>query len=349
MIKAKILDTTIRDGSYAVDFKFSCSDVRDVVSRSAKLGIELIEIGHGMGLNASSPERGVSLFSDAEYISAAKSVSGTSKIGTFCIPGIARLDDIPAAAAQGLNFVRIGVLVKDLATALPYVEVAKKNGLMVMLNFMKSYAADANQFAEAANEAYKSGADCVYLVDSAGCMLENDIETFFYAAKERNENLPLGFHGHNNLGIAVANSLKCAELGFNIIDCSYQGLGRSLGNTPLEMYLMAAKNKFKGAYEDFDIPRVLEYGYCIIKNITNNNAISPLDLVCGYTGFHSSYLKYIYKTCLESNVDPLRLIIAYSKFNKGELDLPLLEKVAKTLPHDIVDSHPYNFREYFNL
>ena len=99
----KILDTTIRDGSYAIDFKFSCNDVAEIVKKLEKLNIDYIEIGHGMGLNASSPQNGISLHTDIEYMEVAKDNLKRSNFGFFCIPGIARIEDLKTAKNMGLH------------------------------------------------------------------------------------------------------------------------------------------------------------------------------------------------------------------------------------------------------
>ncbi len=344
----KILDTTIRDGSYAVDFKFSCSDVRNIVSKLVKLGMEFIEIGHGMGLNASSPEHGLSLCTDIEYIDAAKSVSGYSKLGMFCIPGIARLEDLTTAKEHGISFVRIGVTADKIESTFEYIEKAKALGLIVMVNFMKTYVSSPYLFAESAYMAVQRGADYIYIVDSAGHMLPEEIKEYYDAIKTKDKNIKLGFHGHNNLGIAVSNSVYCTEIGFDLIDCSFQGLGRSIGNTPTEMFVMYLEKKYGDKYVNMDIPRLLEYGYVTLKDISNRALQSPLDLICGYAGFHSGFLKDIYRCCDKYNVDPLRLIIAYSKENKVTMDYDRLSEIAMRLPADDFDGHPYNFRRYFS-
>lgn len=344
----KILDTTIRDGSYAVDFKFSCSDVRNIVSKLVKLELEYIEIGHGMGLNASSPEHGMSLCTDIEYIDAAKSVSGDSKLGMFCIPGIARLEDLATAKEHGISFIRIGVTAENIDAAIPYIDRAKELGIIVMVNFMKTYVSSPDVVAESAFIAYQKGAECVYIVDSAGTMLPEEIKLYFDAIKAKDENIKLGFHGHNNLGVAVSNSVYCTEIGFDYIDCSFQGLGRSIGNTPTEMFVMYLEKKYGNKYTDMDIPRLLEYGYVTLKDISNRPLQSPLDLICGYAGFHSGFLKDIYRCCEKYNVDPLRLIIAYTEKNKTTMDYGRLCGIAMRLPQDDFDGHPYNFRRYFS-
>lgn len=346
----KILDVTIRDGSYAVDFKYSRAEVKDIVSRLTCLGIEYIEIGHGMGLNASSPERGISLRTDEEYIRAAKEVANKSKIGVFCIPGIARMEDLRMAANCGVGFIRIGVPVEKVTDALPYVVESKKLGMKVMVNFMKSYANTPDAFAQSARTAYEAGAETVYLVDSAGYMLPAEITAFYNATKTACKEVELGFHGHNNIGYAVSNSIHCAELGFEYIDTSFQGLGRSIGNASTEMFVMAYEraHEHDGKSLGIDIPRLLEYSYVAMRDIMGQKVMHPLDLICGYTGFHSAFLKQIFHCCDSMNVDPLRLIIAYSKKNKLTLDYNELCEVAKTLPQDNFDTNPYNFRKHFS-
>lgn len=339
-----ILDTTIRDGSYALDFKFTTKDVSRICHRLEKLNIEYVEIGHGQGLNASSLEHGIALHSDKEYMDAAMKECCKSKVGFFCIPGIARMEDLDMIKEGGCSFVRIGVNASQIEKAEPYIRHATELGLQTMLNFMKTYIITPEEFAEKALWAQKQGVDCVYIVDSAGSMLPEDLKKYYDAIRDLS-NIKIGFHGHNNLGLAVSNSIYCVELGFDMIDTSMQGLGRSLGNASTEMTVMALKKK--GYAIDIDIPRLLEYGYVSLKDLMDNKIQNPLDLVCGYAGFHSSYIKDIYKCCNEKEVDPLRLIIAYCEIEQGEMDYQLLCNVADTLPKDLEDN-PYTFREYFS-
>ena len=340
----KILDTTIRDGSYAVDFKFACKDVKHICQRLEKLNIEYIEIGHGQGLNASSPEHGFALHTDEEYLRAAKSVAGKSKVGFFCIPGIARLEDLDAAKEGGCDFVRIGVNADTPEKAEIFIKHAKSLGLVTMVNYMKTYIVSPDEFAQNAAWAHEQGAECVYIVDSAGSMLPSELKEYYDATRKLSD-VKLGFHGHNNLGLAVSNSVFCAEMGFDMIDTSMQGLGRSLGNASTEMTIMTLK---KMGYEiDIDIPRLLEYGYVSLRDIVDGRVQNPLDLVCGYAGFHSSYIKQIYKCCDEKEVDPLRLILAYSEVDQRDMDYERLCEIADTLPKDLEDN-PYTFREYFS-
>lgn len=339
----KLLDTTIRDGSYYVDFKFSLYDVSEIVDRTSKLGFEYIEIGHGKGLNASNLENGISLQTDIEYMKAANEKKGKSKIGFFCIPGIARLDDLKIAADNDVKFVRVGQNADDIDKVKDYVIEAKKLGMEVMVNYMKTYIITPKQFAEKALYLKQWGADYVYVVDSAGGMLPDQIKEYYYCTKEKVD-ICMGLHCHNNIGLAVPNSLVAYQCGYDMIDTTLQGVGRSVGNTMAEFLIMSLEKM--GVNTGFDIPRLLEYGYYVNRNIIGRQSINPLDLICGFADFHSSYLKDIYRCCMEKRVDPLRLILAYTNYDKKGLNPEMLYKVASELPID-EDENPYHFRKYF--
>ena len=193
------------------------------------------------------------------------------------------------------------------------------------MNFMKTYAATPEEFADASADLYNDGVGCVYIVDSAGSMSAQDIGEYINAVREKTK-IAIGFHGHNNLGLAVDNTLYCIKKGIEFVDCSFQGLGRSLGNAPLEQVVMVMEKR--GFHTGFDIPRVLEYGYAGLRNIVRDRLVNPLDYMCGYAGFHSSFLKDIYKCCGEKGVDPLRLIMAYSEDNKMTMDYDRLCEVG---------------------
>ncbi|HKM41421.1 MAG TPA: 4-hydroxy-2-oxovalerate aldolase [Methanocorpusculum sp.] len=321
----KILDTTIRDGSYAVDFNFTSSDVRTISSKLEEMGIELIEIGHGMGLHASSPKNGVCAQTDEEYLQVASETLSRSKFGMFCIPGIARLEDLQLASDYGASFVRVGINADQVPLTEPYIREAEDLGLTVMTNYMKSYVLTPEIFAENVLLSEKYGADCVYVVDSAGSMFPDEIKKYYDAVREVSE-IQLGFHGHNNLGLAVSNSAYCAHLGFDFIDCSLQGLGRSSGNASTEM-VMAILEK-KGYQSDIDLVELFSAGYDLLHPITDRKLTDPFDYVCGYAGFHTSFLKYIRRCANEYNVNPYRLIIEYAKYDQANMDYKKLCRIA---------------------
>lgn len=340
--KMKIMDVTLRDGSYANNFQFSCAEQKMITTSLEKLGFDYIEIGHGMGLGASSPKNGIALHTDEEYLQMAQKSLKKAKYGMFCIPGIASLEDIDMAAEYGVGFLRIGTNVNEVKSSKPYIERAKKHGIHVMTNYMKSYAVSPEFFAQQVKYSIDYGADTVYLVDSAGSMMPEQIESYYEEIRKHSD-ISLGFHGHDNLGLALWNSFKAAELGFEYIDCSLQGMGRSSGNTSTELFSICAKKR--GYDIDVDIHKLLEvskkYVYPMISRM------NPIDIMCGVTGFHTSYLQVIHKVAGKYGVNPLLLMEKYTQYDQINMDIEMLEKIAKQLPEDEESLVIADFSGYF--
>lgn len=338
----KIMDVTLRDGSYANHFQFSLAQQKVITTKLEELGFEYIEIGHGMGLNASSPQNGVALHTDAEYLGMAQQTLKKAKYGMFCIPGIARLDDINMAHDMGAGFIRVGTNITEVDSAEIYIKRAKELGLIVMSNYMKAYAETPAYVAQQALKSESFGADFVYVVDSAGCMLPQEIEDMFNAIRNVTK-VKLGFHGHDNIGLAMTNALKAAELGFDIVDCTLQGMGRSAGNASTELFVICAE---KLGYDiHVDVPGILnlskKYIYPMIRRYNN------IDVMCGVVGVHTGFLGSISKISGKYGVDPLILMREYSKYSKVRMDANQLEEIASKMPEDLDSYSTADFNGYF--
>jgi 4-hydroxy-2-oxovalerate aldolase len=343
-MKIKILDTTLRDGSYAVNFSFTSADTSVICKNLENAGFEYIEIGHGSGLNASSLEYGKTVQTDEEYMIAAEESVTKSKYGMFCIPGIARLEDLDLARKHNMGFIRIGTDVTKVEKSEDFIKKAKKNGMFVAANYMKSYALPPEKFAEKVKLSEKFGADIVYIVDSAGGMFSENVVEYFKAIRKIS-NIPIGFHGHDNLGLAVSNSLTAAEIGIEFIDSSLQGLGRSSGNACTEMLILALKKK--GFKTGIDFHKVLDIGQMYVQPLINAKGKMSLDMISGYADFHSSYMHHIIKYSTKYNVSPINLIIEYSKINKVEMNIVELEKIAQKLKSEgNIYTAKYRFNRY---
>jgi len=338
----QILDVTLRDGSYANNFQFSCAQQKLITGEIEKAGIEYIEIGHGMGIGANSPKNGLALHTDKEYLAAAHSSLKKAKYGTFCIPGIAKLEDIDLLAEHGASFVRIGTNADAVDTSEDYIKRAKSNGLMVMTNFMKSYAISPKEFAENAIKSQDFGADMIYVVDSAGSMMPEQIEEI-YGEIRKVSNIALGFHGHDNLGMAMINSFKALELGFEYIDTSLQGMGRSSGNTSTELFAITAQKR--GYKTGIDSQMLIEASCKYVYPMYSKH--NSIDVMCGVTGFHTSYLGAIHRVAGLYGVNPLLLMAEYTKIDQLSMDENILRKIAEKLPEDIEGLALADFIGYF--
>ena len=342
---AVLLDTTLRDGSYTNNFSFTKDDTRAIVSALDEAGFQFIEVGHGVGLNASNSGKGEAVHTDLEYISTAVNAAKNAKIGVFCIPGIARICDVEAARAAGLSFIRIGVNATDVERGMPYIKRARDLGLMVFVNYMKSYAVSPKFFASLVVKTEDYGAHCAYIVDSAGGMFPEQIQTYCEEIR-KHSNIPLGFHGHNNLSLAVSNTLCAYDAGVKYLDVSLQGLGRSAGNTASEQLVAVLNKKF--GYDKIDLMKLIEISQRYIIPLKLNQIIPPLDVIAGFANFHSSYMRTIQRAAAKYSANPLLLIIEWCKVDQVNLDVAKLEKIAKKLADTApMLSENFNFSRYY--
>lgn len=342
----KVLDTTLRDGSYAINFQFTARDTAVIGGALDKAGVELIEIGHGVGMRASELGLGQAAETDEAYLKAAADSIKKAKFGMFCIPGIATLEDIDRAADYKMGFIRIGTNVSEVGKSEKFIARAKKHGMYVSSNFMKSYTMEPKKFAEQAKLSQQYGTDLLCVVDSAGGMLQGELEQYFRAVQAVCD-VPLGFHGHDNLGLAVSNSLRAVELGASVVDSSLQGMGRSAGNAATENLVAALKRS--GHDSGVDLLKLLDIGEKYIKPLIRRRGLGSLDVIAGYALFHSSYMGLIRKFSSKYRVDPRKLIIEVCAVDLVNPSAELVENVAKKLPPepDEVYTAKYDFDEYF--
>ncbi len=332
-----ILECTLRDGSYAINFQFSAVDTIAIAKALEEAGFDMIEVGHGIGLGASEKGLGTAAETDETYLRVTAETLTKAKWGMFCIPGIATLEHIDLAADYGMKFIRIGANVGDSHKMKPFIDRAKKKGMMVCANFMKSYASTPEEFAEKTVEAEGYGSEVVYVVDSAGGMFAEDIRAFVEAVRKRTS-VRLGFHGHNNLGLGVANALATIEIGVDLVDTSLQGFGRSSGNTPTEHLLCALERK--GIATGIDPIKVMDIGERYIAPLITARGHNSIDTVSGWAQFHSSYMGVIREFASKYQVDPRRLILAVCERDKVDAPRNMVEEQAALLAAK-------NFREEY--
>ena len=324
-----IIENTVRDGSYAVNFQLSMEQSNSIVKGLDDLGFEYIEIGHGLGLGAGkSAVTGLSKESDEAYIKGAKSVVRNSKIGVFFIPGIGSLDDISMAADLGVDFIRIGVNINRYSDMLAVAKLVKERGLWLGLNLMKSYAVKSYEFLQIVKDIDSwELADAIYLVDSAGCMTPDEVFKYIELAREQIVT-PMGFHGHNNLSLAVANSLSAVKAGASFVDSSILGMGRSAGNAQTEVltYLL---NKEGFLSKSFDQYKLYDFADNVIDPLmTSKQGLNGGAIHIGVSKFHTSYLPLINECSEKYGVDKRELIKEVSDVNCLDPDEELVIEIA---------------------
>jgi len=335
-----LLDCTLRDGSYAINFKFTAKDTKNISSGLDNLGFDYIEIGHGMGLGASREIKYRAAASDQEYMKAASLSVKKNKWGVFCIPGIAKLDDLRLASDYGAKFIRIGSDIKDNKESESFISLGKSLGLEVFANLMKSYTISPKNFALLAEKSINYGADIIYIVDSSGSMLPNELIDYIFLTQEKIGKKKIGFHGHNNLGMAIANSLTCCEENIFLIDTTIQGIGRSSGNAPSEQLVSSfIRGNFRTKIDPIEL---MNFGEKYIRPFISQRGIDTLDTIAGLSKFHSSYMSKIIEVAKEFHIDPKELITSLCKKTISSAPDNLIRKISTTLQKKC--NKKYNFK-----
>lgn len=325
----KILDTTLRDGSYVIDFNFTQQQTYKIASCLDNVGIHYIEIGHGLGLNATKHKDMKGACSDEAWLEAGSAAVKKNKWGMFFIPGIGTLDDIDLAAKYNMDFIRIGANVNEYERAEPYIRRAKEKGMFVCANFMKTYAKSYESVGKIAAKASLFGADLNCIVDSAGAMMPEDLEGYVQAIRNHTDSL-IGFHGHNNLGMANSLSLEAARLGVDVIDTSVRGMGRSAGNTVTEIFILSLLRK--GIDLGFDIYAILDIAEELIDPLIKGyKQTDSYSILCGYSKFHSSFMPRVKKIADEYQVDMRKLIVAICTVDCIDAPEDLIRRKAQEL------------------
>ncbi len=327
MQKAILIDSTLRDGGYEVNFSFTPAEVATICQKLEEAGVRFIEIGRGVAMGAGGYRKDDSN-ADEEYMEAAARVLTRAKFGMFFFPSISTPEHVAIAARHGVGFIRVGTDVTNIRLSEPYIRKAKEYGMLVTANYMKSYALGPEDLAEQVRLSEKFGADIVYLVDSAGCMFPEDIARY-YAAVRKVSHIRMGFHGHDNLGFAIANSIAAAECGFEFVDGTLQGLGRGGGNASIE--LLAAAFQKKGWSTGVDFLKLLEIGERYIKPKIIRRGRDRLDVAAGFAGFHSFFTPLVLKYAAKYAVDSAELMIEVSKKDLVNVLESDLEEIAKDM------------------
>jgi 4-hydroxy-2-oxovalerate aldolase len=335
----ELLDCTLRDGSYTIDYQFTLDDTRLIAAALETAGLRLIEIGHGLGFRASETGKGRAAFSDIEYIEAVVPLLNQARAGMFFIPGIAELEDVATAVSAGLGFLRVGTNSTESQLALPPIEAACRGDLLVWANLMKSYAIAPREFGQITRKLYQAGAHVVCLVDSAGGMVPDEIRQYIESAKQACPEARLGFHGHNNLQLAVANSVAAIKAGASVIDVSILGMGRSAGNTQTEV--MAAVMQKLGVAADLDLTRLLHIGSNLVyPRMRQLQGIDEIGVVSGLANFHSGFLPVVRQAAQKFDVELSRLIIRLGNIETINVTAALADDVAEKLSMEQKKSLP---------
>jgi len=282
------MDCTLRDGSYHVNYSFSPKDTNKVVENFTKNKISILEIGHGLGIGAHKNSKKKTRYSDQQIIQSLKNLKlNNVEIGMFSQPEYADLEDLKKLIDNGLKFLRIGTLPKDFKKSFRLLNLTLKKNIKTYIFIMQSHLCGAKEFSLIADNAQKMGFEGIYLADSTGCMFPENISEYYYSFKEVNNKIKLGFHGHNNLGMANINTIRAFDLGFDLIDATLGGIGRSSGNACLEQILHYLN--IHNVYKKTNINSLLKFSNLFFKKKKIRPNFFSKDIFFGINKIHSEY------------------------------------------------------------
>jgi 4-hydroxy-2-oxovalerate aldolase len=326
-----ILDTTLRDGSNAINFQFDKKLTKIVLKSLEKAGIEWIEMGHGLGLGASRTSGKAAVLSDEEDMEIAQKTLKKARFGFIIAKKFGSKGDIKKSAEYGAGFIRIATNITEADQIEDYVKFAKEQGLVVLIALMKAYAlAPEKEYIKILQKLDNWGVDWATLMDSAGTMTPEVVSDYIIKGRIHS-NLPLGFHGHNNLQLGIANTIAAIKAGAVSVDTSIGGLGRSAGNAPTEILSLMMQKYGWGKHLDYKILSDLNDNY-IFPLIKKENRFSSEAITFGYSGFHSSFFPLIKKVSKKyPSIDYRNLVINLCKKEKVNVTEDLIENIARKM------------------
>lgn len=308
MNKVIITEVALRDGSHAVKHQFTVEQVTKIVKGLDEANIPYIEVAHGDGLGGSSIQYGLSLTEEMKLIEAAVMTAKQAKIAVLSIPGIGTRNHLKEAANIGAKLARVATHVTEADVSAQHLYIAKELGMETVGFLMMSHMADSKKIAEQAKLMESYGADTVYVVDSAGAMLPEQVADRIKKLKDTLTNAEVGFHAHNNLSLAMANTLTAIECGATRIDGSIRCLGAGAGNTQTEV--LAAVLDKKAIETGINIYQLMDVAEEIVAPILQKpQEITRDSLVLGYAGVYSSFLLHAQKAAKQFNVDSRDILV----------------------------------------
>ncbi len=311
--KIYLQDVTLRDGMHAIRHQYDKDKIQEIALKLDKAGVDAIEIAHGDGLAGGSFNYGFGKHTDWEWLQGIKEQLTHAKLTTLILPGIATIHDLKKARDLGVESVRIATHSTEADIAPQHIEAAKKLGMDVGGFLMMSHMNEPKKLAAQAKIMEGAGADCVYVVDSAGALLMNGVVDRIKAFRDiLNDKTEIGIHCHHNLSLGVANTIVAFENGANRMDASLAGMGAGAGNCPLEV-LVAVLNKMETTH-NADLFQLMDIADDVIRPLqTRPVRVDRETLSLGYAGVYSSFLLHSERAAEKYGLDTRSILVELGK------------------------------------
>ncbi len=329
--KITLHDMCLRDGMHAKRHQISLKEMVALSTALDDAGVPLIEVTHGDGLGGASVNYGFPAHTDEEYLSTVIPLMKQAKISALLLPGIGTVDHLHMAHELGVNTIRVAAQCTEADVTEQHIALSRKLDLDTVGFLMMAHMLEPEALLAQAKLMESYGANCIYCTDSAGYMLQDDVYQRIATLREGlKPETEIGFHGHHNLALGVANSLSAVEAGADRIDGSAAGLGAGAGNAPLEVFNAVATRM--GAQTGVDIFKLMAAAEEIVVPMMEQPIRVDRDsLVLGYAGVYSSFLLHAKRAAKKYGVPSEKILMELGRMKTVGGQEDMIEDVALNL------------------
>ena len=332
--KVTVHDMTLRDGMHPKRHLMSLEQMKSVACGLDSAGVPLIEVTHGDGLGGSSVNYGFPAHSDEEYLSTVIPLMKQAKVSALLLPGIGTVDHLKMAKELGVHTIRVATHCTEADVSEQHITFARKLDMDTVGFLMMAHMNSAQGLVSQAKLMENYGANCIYVTDSAGYMLPADVAEKLSAVRAAlKPETELGFHGHHNLAMGIANSVAAVQAGASRIDAAAAGLGAGAGNTPMEVFI-AVCNRM-GIETGVDLFKIMDVAEDIVVPLMDHQIRIDRDaLTLGYAGVYSSFLLFAKRAEKKYGISARELLIELGRRGMVGGQEDMIEDAAMTMARE---------------
>ncbi|WP_025917326.1 4-hydroxy-2-oxovalerate aldolase [Herminiimonas sp. CN] len=329
--KITVHDMTLRDGMHPKRHQISLEQMKAIACGLDAAGIPLIEVTHGDGLGGASVNYGFPAHSDEEYLSAVVPLMKQAKVSALLLPGIGTVDHLRMARDHGVNTIRVATHCTEADVSEQHITLARKLEMDTVGFLMMAHMNSPEGLVKQARLMEGYGANCIYITDSAGYMLPGDVSARLSAVRAAlKPETELGFHGHHNLAMGVANSIAAMQAGATRIDAAAAGLGAGAGNTPLEVLIAVCARM--GIVTGVDVFKIQDVAEDLVTPIMDFPIRIDRDaLTLGYAGVYGSFLLFAKRAEKKYGVPAREILVEMGRRGMVGGQEDMIEDTAITL------------------